>query len=238
MISLVILGNGNVATHLFNAFSKATNVDVTKINSRALNDIPNSDITIIAVSDDAIQQISKTINNRSGLIVHTSGAVDIKVLQNKRKGVFYPLQSFTKNVKVDFKTIPFCLETTDSEDFILLEKLTKSISNKVYKIDSEQRKKLHVAAVFVNNFTNYMYKIGSDICKENEIPFEVLFPLIKETANKVKTVNPKDAQTGPAKRNDLKTMNNHLKSLNSRQQKKIYKLITKLIMKEDNGKEL
>ncbi len=108
-----------------------------------------------------------------------------------------------------------------------LETLAKSIGNKIYPINSEQRKTLHVAAVFVNNFTNHMYKIGNDICIENNVPFEILQPLIKETASKIKELSPEKAQTGPAIRNDKKTIKNHLNLLNKNQQK-IYKIINKI----------
>ncbi len=228
MISVAILGNGNVATHLYTAFSKAANISVTQFNSRKLSTIPSSDVTIIAVSDDAIQQVSKVIKNRNGLIVHTSGAVDINAIAGNRKGVFYPLQSFTKNAIINFNEIPFCLETSKKDDFNLLENVAKSIGKKIYQVDSEQRKKLHVAAVFVNNFTNHMYTIANDICEKNKIPFEILYPLIEETAKKIQSISPKDAQTGPAKRNDVQTIQNHLENLNLQQQK-IYQLLTKSI---------
>ncbi|WKD86475.1 hypothetical protein KCTC32516_01850 [Polaribacter huanghezhanensis] len=228
MISVVILGNGNVATHLYSAFSKALNINVTQINSRKLSTIPSSDVTIIAVSDDAIRQVSQEIGDRKGLIMHTSGAVDINAIAGKRKGVFYPLQSFTKNAIINFNEIPFCLETSHKDDFNLLENVAKSIGKKIYQIDSEQRKKLHVAAVFVNNFSNHMYTIANDICEKNDVPFEILYPLIEETAKKAQSISPKDAQTGPAKRNDVQTIQNHLEQLNLQQQK-IYQLLTKSI---------
>ena len=228
MISVIILGNGNVATHLYNAFLKAENITVSKINSRELENIPIADVTIIAVSDDAIETVSKSIQHRKGLITHTSGAVDIDAIVNESKGVFYPLQSFSKDKSVDFNTVPFCLESKNDEDYILLETLAKSIGEKTYKISSEQRKKLHVAAVFVNNFSNHMYKIANDICEKNNVPFEILYPLIEETAKKVQSISPEKAQTGPAKRNDVQTIENHLENLNLQQQK-IYQLLTKSI---------
>ena len=113
-------------------------------------------------------------------------------------------------------------------DYSLLENLANSISNKIFNINSDQRKKLHVAAVFANNFTNHMYTIANDICTKNKVPFEILYPLIEETAKKVQTISPKDAQTGPAKRNDTQTIKNHLEDLNLQQQK-IYELLTKSI---------
>ena len=227
MISIVIIGNGNVAKHLVNAFLKVDTIIVTQINSRKLEDIPEADITILAVSDDAIAAVSSKIRNT--LVVHTSGSFSMDDLKNTTsKGVFYMLQTFSKDKEVDFSKVPFCLEAQHKEDYLLLERLAKSIGKKIYTINSEQRKTIHVAAVFVNNFTNHLYKIGNDICIENKIPFEILYPLIDETAQKIKTLSPKKAQTGPAVRNDKKTIKNHLDLLNNEQQK-IYKILTKSI---------
>ncbi|MGB0880997.1 MAG: Rossmann-like and DUF2520 domain-containing protein [Polaribacter sp.] len=227
MISVVIIGNGNVATHLMNAFLKADTVSVTQINSRKLAKIPKADITIIAVSDDAIETVSSKITN--SFVVHTSGSVSLNALKNKgRKGVFYPLQTFSKNKEINFSEVPFCLEAENKNDYALLETLAKSIGKKIYSINSEQRKALHIAAVFVNNFTNHLYKIGNDICNEHHISFEILHPLIKETVAKIETLSPKKAQTGPAIRNDTKTIKNHLTLLNEHQQK-IYKILTESI---------
>lgn len=233
MISVVVIGKGNVATHLNNALLKAEGVRVTQINSRKLENIPEADVTIIAVSDDAIAEVSSKIEN--SFVVHASGASDLNVLKNsKRKGVFYMLQTFSKDKKVDFSKIPFCLEAENENDYLVLKKLAESIGEKVYSVNSEQRKALHVAAVFVNNFTNHLYKIGNDICNEHNVPFDVLKPLIKETASKIETLSPKEAQTGPAIRNDKNTIENHLELLNKNQQK-IYKTITKSIQ---NGSKL
>ena len=227
MISVLLIGKGNVATHLFDAFSNLKEIKVIQINSRELDKIPNADITIISVSDDAIAEVSNKINNN--FVVHTSGSFAMTHLKNKtRKGVFYMLQTFTKNKKVDFSKVPFCLEAEDKNDYQLLEKLAKLLSEHIYNIDSEQRKRLHVAAVFVNNFTNHMYKIGNDICKENNIPFKILDTLIDETASKIKTLSPEKAQTGPAIRNDEETIKNHLNLLSENKQE-IYKLLTKSI---------
>lgn len=227
MITVLLVGNGNVASHLFTAFSNAENILVDQINSRNLESIPNADITIISVSDDAIAEVSSKIKNP--FVVHTSGACALNELKNTtKKGVFYMLQTFTKEKVVAFNEVPFCIETESNEDKKLLEKLAKSIGRKTYKVDSEQRKALHIAAVFVNNFTNHMYKIGNDLCKEYQVPFEILQPLIKETAIKTESLSPEKSQTGPAIRNDKKTIKNHLNLLNPRQ-KQIYTLITKSI---------
>jgi predicted short-subunit dehydrogenase-like oxidoreductase (DUF2520 family) len=229
MISVAIIGNGNVATHLINAFKKANDINATQINSRDLSALKAVDVTIIAVSDDAISEVSSKISN--SLVVHTSGSVALKSLKNNsRKGVFYPLQTFTKGKEVVFNTIPLCIEAEQKEDFQLLEKLAKSIGEKIFSVNSKQRKALHVAAVFVNNFSNHMYKIGSDICIDNSVPFEILQPLIKETASKIEFLSPQEAQTGPAIRKDKKTIKNHLNLLDKNQQK-IYKTLTKSIKK-------
>lgn len=227
MISVLLVGKGNVATHLYEAFLNVDAVKVTQISSRELDKIPQADVTIIAVSDDAITEVSSKITNN--FVVHTSGSVSINDLKNStRKGVFYMLQTFSKDKNVDFSKVPFCLESESKEDYKLLETLAKSIGKKIYSINSEQRKTLHVAAVFVNNFTNHMYKIGNDICKENNVPFEILQPLIKETASKIEYLSPEKAQTGPAVRNDKKTIKNHLNLLDINQQE-IYKILTKSI---------
>jgi predicted short-subunit dehydrogenase-like oxidoreductase (DUF2520 family) len=233
MISVLLVGKGNVASHLKTAFLNADTIRVTQISSRQLEIIPQADITIIAVSDDAITEVSSKIKNN--FVVHTSGSVAMNDLKNNsRKGIFYMLQTFSKDKIVDFSEVPFCLEAEHIEDYKLLEKLAKSIGKKIYSISSKQRKTLHLAAVFVNNFTNHLYKIGNDICKENKVPFEILQPLIKETASKIEHLSPKEAQTGPAIRNDKKTIQNHLNLLDQNQQK-IYKTLTKSIQ---NGAKL
>lgn len=252
MIKVTIIGGGNVATHLANAFSKTDEVSLVQVYARNIEQVEHlkevtsitnsielltkADVYVIAVSDDAIGDVSRKIEQKNGLVVHTSGSVAMQSLQNTgRKGIFYLLQSFSKDKEVNFNEIPFCLEAENEEDLQLLETLAKTIGKKIYRINSEQRKRLHVAAVFVNNFTNHMYKIGADICNEHQVPFEVLLPLIQETAQKITELSPDAAQTGPAKRNDQKTIQDHLALLNAKQQE-IYKLITKSI--QQNGKEL
>ncbi|MDI9311475.1 MAG: DUF2520 domain-containing protein [Limnohabitans sp.] len=253
MISVVIIGAGNVAQHLISAFANSNIVDIIQIYSRTSNpnlkgissdkitsifsEIKEADLYIISVTDYAIKNISSEIPYENKLVVHTSGTVPISALNDKnKKGVFYPLQTFTKGKEVNFKEIPLCIEAENEADYKILATVANSISDKVFKIDSEQRKSLHVAAVFVCNFVNHLYQIGSEICLENNIPFEILLPLITETADKIKSISPADAQTGPAKRNDTQTINAHLNFLTNETQKDIYKLITKSII--DNGKKL
>ncbi|WP_293895581.1 Rossmann-like and DUF2520 domain-containing protein [Flavobacterium sp.] len=253
MIRLSIIGSGNVAQHLIQAFSKATDIELVQVFSRKAASVSHLipidkvtsdfsqlkpvDLTIIAVSDDAIANVSKQLPFENQFIVHTSGSVSIEAIDSKnRQGVFYPLQTFSKSKEVDFKIIPICLEAQNVKDFEILETVAKSISNTVYEINTEQRKALHIAAVFVSNFVNHLYQIGNDICIENELPFTILKPLIQETANKILTLSPEEAQTGPAKRKDTQTLNAQLNFLTDATQKEIYKMITKSII--DNGKEL
>lgn len=253
MIKVVLIGSGNVAHHLIQAFAKSNEIDVIQVLARQkktiiplldsnkitdnFNDLAQADLYIIAVSDDAIATVSSQLPFENRLVVHTSGSVPLDALDQKnRKGSFYPLQTFSKKAEVDFSQIPVFLESEIEADLELLEKVAEVISDKVYKINSEQRKALHVSAVFVNNFVNHLYQIGNEICLENKVPFEVLKPLILETANKVMTLSPKEAQTGPAIRNDKQTIASHLAFLLDENQKNIYKTLTQSI--QNNGKKL
>jgi predicted short-subunit dehydrogenase-like oxidoreductase (DUF2520 family) len=230
MISILIVGTGNVGTHLYEALKVIENVQVTLISSRNLTNIPKTDLTFLTVSDDAIATVSSKITN--DFVVHTSGSVSLSGLKNNtRKGVFYMLQTFSKDKKVDFTDVPFCLEATTDYDLKILQKVANFLGQKMYEITSNQRKTLHVAAVFANNFTNHLYKIANDICETNQVPFEILHPLIKETAEKITVLPPALAQTGPAIRKDAETIKNHLFLLSEKQQE-IYKIITKSIQND------
>jgi len=253
MIQVVIIGSGNVAQHLIKAFAKSSKIDVIQAFSRQkavlthlldskkittdLNDLAEADLYIIAVSDDAIAAVSSQLPFENRLVVHTSGSVSINALDKKnRNGIFYPLQSFSKNAAIDFSQVPLCLESENEADFEFLTSIATTLSDKVYKINSEQRKALHVSAVFVNNFVNHLYQMGNQICNENNVPFEVLKPLIQETANKIMKLSPNEAQTGPAIRNDKQTITSHLDFLQDENQKKIYQILTQSI--QNNGKKL
>lgn len=253
MIKVIILGAGNLAFHLTNKFLKNTNINLVQVYNRNidkikhiesktlitnnLNNIKEADIYIISISDNAISELSSKLLIKDKLVVHTSGAAHLNELKcNSNKGVFYPLQSFSKDKEIDFSKIPICLEATTESDYKLLNQLASFISNKCFEINSVQRNTLHVAAVFVNNFVNHLYHVGSEICTENNIPFEILQPLIEETSNKIKNLSAFESQTGPAIRNDSKTIQKHLTSLNEDQQK-IYSILTNSILKT-HGKKL
>ena len=253
MLEIVIIGSGNVAQHLIKAFKKSRKIKVVQVYARNkeaishlvapskitsnFNDLKDVSLYIIAVSDNAVVEISSKIPFINKMVLHTSGSVAIEDLDPKNiRGSFYPVQTFSKAKNVNFKKIPICIEIEQETMYKVLDIVAFSISDIVYKITSEQRKSLHVAAVFVSNFVNHMYQIGHEICAENKVSFEILKPLILETANKVMTLSPKEAQTGPAKRNDTQTINSHLNFLSNENQKEIYKLLTKSII--DNGKKL
>lgn len=245
----MLLGTGNVASHLFQAFSETEDTQVVQVygrNQKALSPFANftntthqinklidADAYIIAIADDAIAGFSNQLPLHNKLVVHTSGSIAMNALSNQnRKGVFYPLQSFTKGKKMDYSSVPFCIEAEAKNDEKLLLLLANHISKKVQLVNSDQRKHLHVAAVFVNNFVNHLYTIGEDICTNNKVSFDLLKPLIQETATKIMDLSPTDSQTGPAKRNDKQVIASHLSMLENKNQQDIYTILTQSITKK------
>jgi len=254
MITIVILGAGNVATHLCTALEASSSAKVLQLYSRSsvskgnfpkdveiissLSNLREADVYIIAIPDDAIASFSEVLPCKNKLVVHTSGSVPMLALSEyNRRGVFYMLQTFSKESKVLFSEIPICLETEVAVDMKTLETLARSLSNTVVEISSEERARIHLSAVFVNNFVNHIYRIGSDILKTQNIPFHLLEPLIQETARKIKVLSPEAAQTGPAKRNDKKTIEKHLHLLQDSPYQELYAQLTKAIQ-DVYGKEL
>ncbi len=252
-MKLSIIGAGNVATLLGQALVQS-GVVIGEIFSRSLVNAtalcssiggspidsvnklnPNSDLYLIAVSDDAIVDVLGQVKFFDRLLVHTSGTVGIDVFEPfsfEKYGVFYPLQSMNKQLKIDFTEVPFCLEANNDKSLLFLHDIARSLSPKVYHISSAQRETLHLAAVFANNFTNYLYQIAFEITKDNDVPFEILLPLIQATAEKINNNVPADVQTGPAVRHDVKTINEHLIKLeNYPQWKELYQVFTNLIEK-------
>ena len=255
MISVVILGAGNVATYLFKAFNKAKNIKINQWYSRNLKSINpyknkvgiiddftqllNADVYIIAVSDDAISEVSNQLPFKNKLVVHTSGSISIRAINKKlKRGVFYPLQTFSKDSDMGFKNVPICIETINKKDYYILKELALLIGSPAKKVNGDQRCVLHLAAVFVNNFTNQLYRIGHEITESGATEFDLLKPLILETATKAQKLSPYIAQTGPAKRNDKKTIKKHLKILQNNHHKKIYELLTASIQHTHGRKKL
>ena len=249
MIKIVLLGAGNVGTHLCRALQNKEGLEIIQWYNRSLNslekelvpfavtqnlnDIIEADLYIISVSDTAIPAISKALEGKNGLIAHTAGSIPMEVLgAHQNHGIFYPLQTFSKQKEVDFNQIPLCLEANQQENLNLLKNVAQAIGGPVYFINSAQRKALHVAAVFVNNFTNHLYTIGEELCKIHDVPFSVLQPLIAETADKIKHLPPSAAQTGPAARGDQKILKDHLQYLTKESHQKLYQLISASIQQQ------
>lgn len=250
MITVSIIGSGNVAFHLISALKKAPGIKLIQVCARdkkniqylvdsnqiisKIEELKTVDVCIIAVSDTMISEVSNSIPFTNKIVVHTSGSIAMKDLSTKnRRAVFYPLQTFSIDKIVDFTTIPICIESEHIEDYKIIEKIALSISKVVYPIDTKQRKALHVSAVFVNNFVNHLYQIGNKICLENKVPFDILKPLIQETAEKIQTLTPSEAQTGPAKRKDKQTIASHIDFLKNENLKAIYTLLTQSIQRNE-----
>lgn len=251
MIKTVVLGNGNLATHLCQAFEQNKGILLLQNYNRAgkaihnckvpvtanIKKIANAEVYILAISDNALYDLSE-FKNLNGLIVHTSGATSMDILKKfTNYGVFYPAQSFNINIPVDFSEIPIAIEANSILSEQILFHLANSISKKVYPINSEQRSALHLAAVFANNFSTFMYTQALEICNQHNIDFSILKPLIFETITKLENELPNKIQTGPAIRNDEKTISKHLEELKNEDQKKLYNQIT-LAIQDYYGKKL
>ena len=253
-IKIVLIGAGNVGFHLgeklhtqgvqiLQVFSrkKSKAKRLGKIcNSSFTNSIDeilkNADLYILAIPDAVISsiadQLSKIIPTNK-LVVHTSGATPSTILKPyfKNYGIFYPLQTFSVGRKINFENIPICVDANLKKHRIFLENLGKKISNNVQQINDKERAILHVAAVFVNNFSNFMFSVGEEITQKEELNFDILKPLILETVEKIQNNSPKKMQTGPAIRGDENTIERHLKYLHDNFPKleNIYQIITQNI---------
>jgi predicted short-subunit dehydrogenase-like oxidoreductase (DUF2520 family) len=172
-------------------------------------------------------------------LVHTSGSLSLDIFKSYsgRFGVIYPLQTFTKGRKIDFYKIPLFIQGNSSETLALLYSFCNRISEKIIKIDSDKKVVLHLAAVFANNFINHLLTIAYELLKQNKLPAEYLYPLIEETVHKAMEMDPKLTQTGPAVRNDLDTINNHIEMLSKKPEwQKIYTFVSENIQKYYNSR--
>lgn len=246
---VAVVGAGNVGWHLARAFEDAGHY-ITDIYSRRIStarelaqrlydtnvtsslDLRKSEaeIFLLAVPDDVFEDVVASLKIPPyATIAHTSGTRSIEVLSehHDNSGIFYPLQSFTRGVTVDLKEVPICIEAVNQSTEKILRLLGKSISDEVHTVYSDDRKILHIGAVFASNFGNCMLTIAQDILEDHDIDFELLHPLIIETVNKALTIGPIESQTGPAQRGDNRTIQKHLKFLRYEPKyRKIYKLIS------------
>lgn len=251
---IAIIGTGNVAWHLASALEDAGHTvteiygrdiqKATKLTGKLYTTEPvdsldfsesEAEIFILAVSDDAVTEVADAvILPEESILVHTSGTLPIDVLGYSSatySGIFYPLQTFTKGRELDFRDVPILLEADDPGVLAKLKKLAKSLSDLVYVIRSKDRKALHVAAVFASNFSNHMLRLSEEIMSRQGLDFEMLKPLIIETISKSLELGAKKAQTGPAKREDFETMEEHYRFLNYNEQvAEIYRLISQDII--------
>lgn len=247
-MKISIVGSGNVATnlainlkdsgHQIIQIAGRNDAGITslayRVNAAALTHLnkidPAIDLLLLCVSDQALEPVAKALPLSNTLVAHTSGSVPIDVLGKFRNhGVFYPLQTFSKAHVTSLNQVPFCIEANSQTNEDLLLKLANDLGAKHYRFNSHQRKQCHVAAIFANNFSNHMYAIAESILQEEQIPFEVLKPLIQETVRKIEFLSPKDAQTGPARRNDEAVMQDHLNHLKSDKLEKIYRFVSESI---------
>ena len=273
MRNIILVGSGNVATHLgialqnchykivqvYSRSIKNAKKLAQKLNTDFTNDLTqlkDANLIIVSVNDDAISDVLSQLKNTGKFnikrstwgttitdqvaIAHTSGSVGLDVF-NKGDfqlgnnfadfGVLYPIQTFNKEVDINMSEVPFCIEGNSLKFENQLTQIAKRISNTVVVMDSEQRKQLHIAAVFASNFSNQMFTIADDLLAERNIDFKILLPLIKQTIAKLNTNKPKEVQTGPAKRKDKKIIQEHIDLIQEKKIKELYKKISTNIIK-------
>lgn len=230
---IVIIGAGNVGCHLARKFHAAS-CNITQVAGRREANVKSlagdvgaahtldlekvitgQDLYILALPDEVMEDILPKLPLTNELIVHTSGSVPMNILApySENYGVFYPLQTFTRRRQIDMKEVPVFVEANRIDNENLLVDLGKNLSEKVMVVDSVRRQYLHIAAVFASNFSNHMYDIARSVLEEQGLDFDLLSPLIMETAAKATSLGPDKAQTGPARRSDLKVMEKHLEML-------------------------
>ncbi len=250
---VTLIGAGNVGTHLGKRL-RACGFSIVQVFSRELSKaqalageldaeavnelsqvIAHEGLYLLAIRDDAIAEVAKSLSEtglHKGLFAHTSGATPAAVLQPyfERYGIFYPLQTFSTQRTPDFSEIPICIQAAGEADVALLTAIASEVGQKAVSITEKQRIGLHVAAVFVNNFSNYLYQTGESILKKEQLDFDLLLPLIRETAEKVRSLSPETAQTGPAIRGDEQTIARHLAYLQDEPTaRRLYEMLTALI---------
>ena len=253
--NITLIGAGNLATQLGRGLKNA-GLSIRQVFSRteesaatlaavldcphttSLMDIQLSDLLIISVKDDALETVLKQLDPGQSIVVHTAGSVPMEMLAKYTSnfGVFYPLQTFSKSRDIDFSNVPICLESSSSVIYEELEGLAEILSQTVRPVNSEERKMLHLAAVFTCNFVNHFYNLGDQLLEEKGMDFALLKPLILETAEKVMDMRPAEAQTGPAVRFDETIINKHLNLLSGYPDlQKIYSFVSDSIYRTKNN---
>ena len=257
-MKLVIIGSGNLATHL-SAELKGSGHTLLQVYSRTLSharelagvfgceafdDVSSvskdADAYIISVKDDAVGEVVKSLaDSREGAVfMHTAGSVDISVLTQsvRHAAVLYPMQSFTKGRQPDFSEIPVFIEASDAQAMACVSELASSISGSVHELSSEARRRMHLAAVFASNLTNHCYRLAERIADAEGLDFRLFAPLIMETARKATAMSPRDAQTGPMVRNDVGVMQRQMELIGDSLTRDIYEAMAKSIYKDSLDK--
>lgn len=248
----VFIGAGNLATRLSlilkeNGFSVVQVYSRTEESARVLGQklntiysteveeiVSDADIYFVALKDSAFEKVLPQIDFQNRLVVHCSGSMPLSCLEkySKNIGVFYPLQTFSRHRKVEFSEIPVFIEASSLENEKNLIQIAEKISSQVSVLNSEKRLRLHISAVFACNFVNYFYTVAGEVLNSEEIPFEVLYPLIAETARKAQEMDPEQAQTGPAVRFDQNVIFKHLEALEAFPEfQNLYRLVSESIFK-------
>lgn len=252
MMLISFLGSGNVATHLAKALHESGYqiIDIwskTPQNAQLLANMvgakviehpslisPSAEIIIVCVSDNAVKDVISSLQLKNQILVHTAGTLPMSILENNAEniGVLYPLQTFSKQVSVNFSTIPMALEANNQSTLETIKSLSLSLSEHIYEVSSQKRKLLHISAVFACNFTNHFYAIADELLSKNDLDFTMLKPLIEATTQKIRQHKPKEVQTGPARRNDTNVMQEHIAMLSQYPDwVKIYEAISNDIVK-------
>ena len=256
-LKICVVGAGNLATQLSEVLAQ-TGYKIVQVYSRTEESAKQladrlqtnfttstesitaeADIYFVALKDSAVDKVLSKVEFGDKLLVHCSGSLPMNILSSysDNYGVFYPLQTFSKNRKVDFKKIPIFLEASSEENLNILEEIAHEVSESVTRLNSEKRKSLHIAAVFACNFANHCYTMAAKYLESKDLSFEILRALIMETAQKVQELHPKDAQTGPAIRFDENIINAHLNELNEMPDlQELYNSISKSIFEHHQEK--
>ncbi len=255
-VKFSLAGSGNVAHHfaemlingghqLVQVWSK--NIDHAKklagLHSAAVAQHPSqfsdiNELIIVAVKDDAIREIAAEIPLNLA-VVHTSGACAADILPQSSSGVIWPLYSLTKGITAEYSKMPIIIESGDPAFRKMLEHEFSRISENVRLVEGSDRARVHLAAVFANNFSNQMYDIAGSLMEKSGLALDLLLPIIEQAAEKIRHVSPETAQTGPARRADMATIAEHLRLLNDDPEaERIYKSVTDRILKKYHDKKL
>ncbi|NDV96509.1 DUF2520 domain-containing protein [Dysgonomonas sp. 521] len=245
-MKVVFIGAGNVATQLANVLYDKS-FDIIQVYSRTIESasalarevqavavtdiasvISDADLYIFSVKDSVLAELISRLPSNNGLWIHTAGSMPMDIFEGyqSRYGVLYPFQTFSKERSIDWSTVPFFIEASDAGSLQLLKAIASQLSGKVTELSTEDRKYLHLTGVFACNFTNHMYVLSKQILEKINLPFDVALPLIGETADKVHSLSPEKAQTGPAVRYDENVISKHLSLIEDEKIKQIYKLIS------------